>query len=816
MKRKRRIALLVLLTLCLGLLSGCGARDRDLEDKEKWSNAQFVTKVAGAITADRENASLYYGGDNYRCSLAAGVQMQPYFALLDFKAEADENDPDLVHYRCRVPGVVGTAFNMTFERCFRRNAKYCAWVPMEGTVRIVRDESGHRRIDISQGDNAFAVYAALKYPESMVYLLYGLSIEDGISDANRGDALNAILNFTNDTYAAALGVEPFDYADSTVIPELREYEEHFEKIVNSASEYGYGFGNLMRQLSSTPYGWVGLGLALVIVLAVAAALISSAVEAIVQYLPQREVKKVSLVKCSRKNLSEKRRERLSDKVIQQGSHDLRSIITLSQLRSGDTAIMRELCENIHAGWNQEQSSQRAITLAGWSAAALGRIIAGKLKPEEIQSNLNSIGRAIDRYNQQVNQYREAIQELAEFEADNAATLAQIRERSGLLGSVRLDGYQAAVYRSRQEKKEDLDRLNEKLSRGLGNFMLDDGNLPLAYLVQILRDSANSIPRFLKQGVVMGLVDWLSETRTQPDAGKLLELVVSTRAQMIGSDNEMSFFEVRVPEDCTREEYSVILSDVLHCSNPSLPYCDTAKLLKTAEKEIPGCMEMLTACPLRLIDPANKRTLGFYQFQPFVHNMWVRYEPPIRVGRVIDRYHEVDDRTKPLSSGLNLSLFLDPYAVIPTFFHEFQHYKGDPNEASVFLKTQVFSIAFYRKYRKANAKADGVFAQLTMLLGMPPASDKVDKLNGIIRRFYGEQLSRQRAEAHAEETVEGINRMVDDFNEKETWCPEIRLPRLDEEGDSINSYLIREIVIRYGMVPKSVTKAEFEAILADQS
>ena len=166
--------------------------------------------------------------------------------------------------------------------------------------------------------------------------------------------------------------------------------------------------------------------------------------------------------------------------------------------------------------------------------------------------------------------------------------------------------------------------------------------------------------------------------------------------------------------------------------------------------------MLRECPLRLIDPAEEQTLGFFKFKPYLHMLWIQYQPPEKVGKVISRYHEVDDRTRPLSSGLSIRLFLDPYAVIPTIFHEYQHFSGDRNEASVFLKTQMFSIAFYKKYRQANARRDGVFAEMTSMLGMPPKVENIQLLNDKIKECYGERVSKEKARKNADQEIEKIN------------------------------------------------------------
>ena len=358
---------------------------------------------------------------------------------------------------------------------------------------------------------------------------------------------------------------------------------------------------------------------------------------------------------------------------------------------------------------------------------------------------------------------------------------------------------------------------------------------LAILVSLLRDDQNRIPRFIRQGIIMGLLDWLLLNRAHPEAAKLLELVVSIRNEMIRTDHELSFFEIRVPRNTCVEDYAAILSDVLHCANPSLTFCDTQELLSIATREIPGCMKMLWTCPLRLIDPVNRQTLGFYQFKPYAHAMWVQYKPPKDLGQVIARYHEVDDLTRPLSSGLGLALFRDPYAVIPTIFHEFNHFLGDRNEASVFLKTQLFSIAFYKKYQKAKPAADPVFARMTTILGLPPEPSKRESLNEIIGQYYGKQVSESEAEELAKKELKRLNAMITMVNDSQTWDSHIKFPLLGVgetekkdsalftpnlfggvEEDRKAGNAIHDAIVRFAVVPKSVTEEEFLKILEEET
>lgn len=471
----------------------------------------------------------------------------------------------------------------------------------------------------------------------------------------------------------------------------------------------------------------------------------------------------------------------------EGEDTLRAIISAALCPEKAEPDQERLCTRIQWGLS---GTEEQITEAGWSAAALGCILCKKMKPSDLDANQKGFSAAIEKHNRIIEEIRPLQEKLKPYTGMN---IFDLPEEAG------------AAY-------EKISGLKRELERGIGCFMLDNGDEPFYYLIHLLQDQQTRVPRFIKQGVIMGLVDWLGQNARDEKVRPLLETVLRVRADIIRSDNELSFFEVRAPGVCSEEEYAALLDDVLHCANPSLKYCPAKDILAVAKQEVPGCMDMLRACPLRIIDPVNDRTLGFYQFKPYVHAMWIQYRPPKDTGEVIARYHEVDDRTKPLSSGLNLKLFLDPWAVIPTLFHENEHFKGDPNEASVFLKTQLFSIAFYKKYPRANAAADVVFARMTEELGLPPRPEKREALNALIRGSYGEQRPRAEAEKMADGEITRLNSMITIANASATWCPQVTFPLFNDKGDFKNRDLIRDILIRFATVPKSVTAKEFDDIL----
>ena len=842
MNTRKRILCLLLVLLVLVPLAGCGKK---APDYSKGDNADFVKAVARAVTDRTDVPELFYTGDEIQYDMETEPTLQPYFAMLRFRAKEDPEDPSLVHYSCRIPGAVGACFNMAYDVCFQKNSSYSKWVKMEGDVRVMTDEDGNRQIDISGGDNAFAVYAALRYVNPLFFLINGVDISGGLSDDDFVDGLNILLNRSSDAYAAALGVTAEDYADSVIIPELDKYQSHLPTIFRGSTCEGYGLRNWYRGLSGTMKALIFI---------VAGFLILWGLYALIANI-------VMTIKDRKEHKSRKKKKKKLPKDLLSNNRDVTQLLdgiadgaisgstsyesfcrsyrenhtsywnledvraaakmatVLAQKPEDSEDTMRLLCKTIHLGLrtdaipdgeesNAEAYRHELLTAAGWSAAALGRILARKMNPNQIAGNLERLSPAIDRSNETV----EKLQELYEKRNTAAETLRQMTA-----GRTRFtDRAEAELASSLNEQvesaKKQIEQYELDYSKGFGGFMLDGGDLPLAYLVFLLRDSQNRYPRFIKQGAIMGLVDWLVENRSHPEAAKLLETVVSVRADMIRANSELTFFAVRVPLGCSRKDYAVLLADVLHCANPSLNYGSAEELLSIAEKEVPGCMDMLYACPLRLIDQANRQTLGFYQFRPYVHAMWVQYTPPLHEGKVISRYHEVDDRTKPLSSGLNLQLFRDCYAVIPTIFHEYQHYRGDRNEASVFLKTQLFSIKFYKKYRQADAKADGVFAQMSAMLGLPPAAEKRDALNNTIERCYGKQVSKEAAAAKAEIELQSLNSFIDKANAEETWDPDVKLPRLTDSEDKKNRDLIRDIVIRFATVPKSITAEEFDDIL----
>ena len=827
MKRNRRrfpVCILALLACMLLVLSGC-SRDYTAGD-----SAAFVRSVADAVTFREDTPDLFLSDGDILTDLTAEPVFQPYFSIIDMKAQTDEADPLLVHYTCRIPGPVGVCFNMAYNRYFQMNEMFSPFVEVSGDVRIAEND-GKRQIDISERDNVFAAYAALRYINPLYFSLNGVDISGGVTDSNYTDVMNVLLSQANGAYASLRGMTPAEHSSEKLIPELEQYNAQFKNLSRVSNTSGYGWRNAIRAwiAGNTTTVWIVAGFVGLLILYFAGIKLwdvidrarggkkkrSSAAKKPVKKKKQR--KPAAPSRFTKWELdrfmaqyAEKPGYPSEDDVHTAAKEAVRIALDPEKAENSEDTL-RFLCRNIHFGLSyqrigsgehvKESTRQEMLTCAGWSAAALGRLLALKMDPDEIPKNRERLEKAVDQINKTVEQLQSLIKK-------RNSILSLMKDENVVLQGDDLNK-QLQEFPTLGAK---IDELDCKYNQGIGGFMLDNGDLPLAYLIFLLGDSQNQVPRFIKQGVIMGLVDWLVKNRSHRAAGELLKTVVAVRADMIQSDRELTFFEVRAPHGTRQEEYARMLADVLHCSNPSLQYGDTRKLLENAEKEVPGVLDMLCTYPLRLIDPVNKQTMGFYRFKPYVHAAWVNYIPPEGSGTVIRRYHEVDDRTKPLSSGLNLSLFRDTLAVIPTLFHEYQHYRGDRNEASVFLKTQLFSIRFYKAHKDADAKADDVFTRLTTLLGLPPKAAKLNEFNALIGKYYGTQLPEKEAKRKADSEINLLNMNIDMSNAKQTWDPEKKLPRLSDDEDAENKNLIRNILIRFATVPKSLDKASFERIL----
>lgn len=786
-----------------------------------------------------------------------------FIAFRSIAIKPDPNDSGLVHYRLRVPGVSALAMNIMCGRHCPNAGNYVKHVTMQGAYRIRENGVGGMAIDISSGKDPISLYLALTFPSSLPagykqdrqykndeeFLLALSEALSSVFDAYQ-DAITmpneALATITEEIGACLKNLEVVVRDGVPSVPVEPDWQDRIVKV-------GIAFGGLI--------GIVGViilssGCAQVATVIKARRTMSSYVRILGGSRPRNDTGAISRYDAWRDGdeivegvMADVERARLTpiaqsttivDEQEQTESSGLSSLFSLSEnvlMTESQKTAARESAVNrtieewrtfsnrlryviLHysnavydkpsllflAEWvaaiNREHATREDVTLAGWALAAIGRAMSSVLKPDNIEQE-------IKHFQAVWNRYSEKLRAFSELHSKRQALLSERPSKTGDADRLKeIDEQLAAV--DVQIRKEE-PNVQDVAKKGVLHSVIADDCMPIGYLMHILTDTAGHYDNFVKQGVIMGLLDTFLTHRDNPHVAPYFKRLITIRANLIADAQEMSFFEVRVPYTCRNDEYAAILKIVLRCANPSLQYADADALIQTAFRSIPGVMDLLCQYPLRLIDPGNAGKEGFYDFEPFKHALWTQYIEPKGSGRVIRRYHQVLDMTIPNASAVNVRLFMDPYLLVPVLFHEYAHFLEDHNEASVFLRTQMFSLRFYRKHRAANAALDRTFAVLCKLLGKKPDPRKVDAFNNIILRYYGPQKDPGTAEKEADRLIAFMNTGLREMQQKETWHPEIWYPQLGADDES-HGQLIHRINVRYATAPRTISSERFRAIL----
>ncbi len=357
----------------------------------------------------------------------------------------------------------------------------------------------------------------------------------------------------------------------------------------------------------------------------------------------------------------------------------------------------------------------------------------------------------------------------------------------------------------------IDELNKRI-KGWPFSYSPENHLPFGELLAMSGDTSGSYDRFVLQGMIMGLHEFLEKHKKNKAVEKYHGMLMGLKESMVASSSKLSAFEVRVYPSISNEDYTRVLSAVLETIDSTRQYVNISKLMNMAREKIPTIMELLINYPLRLINEKNEDINGFFNFTPYDYTLWYNYTPPKDEGPVHKRYIELIDLARPNSSGLNVRLFTRQYAVIPTMFHENEHYMGDLNEASVHLKTYIFSKKFYAQYSPELAIYDGVFLTLHQLFGRRINKGAVYKLNDIIELSYGTELSDADAREQATRTIDSINNIINSTNRGLKWCPEIKWPLLSKDEDKRNYDCLYDSLVRNYAQRKSITTSVFRQVI----
>ncbi|MDD4080389.1 MAG: hypothetical protein PHP02_03115 [Eubacteriales bacterium] len=776
----------------------------------------------------RNDAEQHFRVDNAAAlSTPAEARFHPYFAPMQVKLRPA--GADTYTYTCQLPVPSSIAANMAEDRFYHSFRKTHRDLKVSGTLHVVRDKGGKWLIQADPADPVISTYL----------LLNGIRLENmGMaSEAFDYPDMNARIEAWAQFYVLAMAqYQSIVDISEDVQKELadllgEQFQARLLTTTSSSKELGVpGPLHDLRILPAISVWWLAayIGLILLVILI----LILTVRNLIYGWVPlderwqnhaDRLEKKMAKFSYSQEKNQRihrefveslkqgagapgtKPRHRLRENVLQWRLGATYAWIYLSVFPDGKQMTFRRLFHSFMT-YNLEDRRADTITDAGWMLCACVRNMLAHMTPARLKAGMLRMDKALQAY--------EAAKELVDKLEQEIP-----------------EGFSSESAKKAKAHRAARDRFLRKFGHNQLLYAVSRGGVPVSLMLNIAGNPQQQFDRFLQQGVIMGFIPYIVKYQGNPDAKQVSDAVLAARRSLISTDNRMAFFQVRgysnelftgrdgqvddivQAHDLRIEDYSIILREVLWCANPSvkLSYEDLHRLVKRASEAIPGVMGLLTEYPMRIIDPANQSALGFYQFEPYIHSMWTRYEPPLHQGRVLERYHEVMDMTLPNSTGFHLRLFADTFVLIPVLFHEYSHYRGDHNEASVFLRTHFFSQDFYRKHPEANPVLDAVFSRLQQLLGAKPDPKKVDDLNGLIEMYYGRQVPQKEAEEQAETTITRINAQVELINRTQSWCPDVKMPRLDKEEDHDNEVLIRDIIIRFATTPRAITEEDFKKI-----
>jgi hypothetical protein len=104
--------------------------------------------------------------------------------------------------------------------------------------------------------------------------------------------------------------------------------------------------------------------------------------------------------------------------------------------------------------------------------------------------------------------------------------------------------------------------------------------------------------------------------------------------------------------------------------------------------------------------------------------------------------------------------------------------------------------------------DTIFHRLNQMLGNDIDPENFDNLNYYIIYYYGKNLIENDAILKAEDTIKSINLYIEKVNSEQTWYPIIKYPLLNTQSDNRNYIKLKNILVKYNMTPRTISKDEF--------
>jgi hypothetical protein len=354
----------------------------------------------------------------------------------------------------------------------------------------------------------------------------------------------------------------------------------------------------------------------------------------------------------------------------------------------------------------------------------------------------------------------------------------------------------------------------------------------AFRLRLVLSQAQDYPVNVRQGAAMGLQHILRSPSITQDARSQIEKCLR---DCIDAPEAVDFrtYHVRLLPDSSPGEVAFELRRgllwMVKETTALAPYAGLYQTVSEISRCLPDAVSFLENYPLRLMSPQDHQgVLGNYISRGFDHGLWTRFTPPKDIGQVHARWLEVTDRTTPNSMGISYALFQHTCLVLPVIYHEYLHYRGERNEAKVWLRESLFRKgmiaglapsddsavnAYETEIRRLSGEL-GPTESLSLLQCHAYDNDFLSYLNELITSLYGLQLTEAQADVQAGKVVDAINDDLQLENASIKWCPEIKWPLLGSPEGLAQRNEIFQIVKRQKLQCNTIAKGEMDAIIAE--
>ncbi|OWY25788.1 hypothetical protein C7N43_31680 [Sphingobacteriales bacterium UPWRP_1] len=377
-----------------------------------------------------------------------------------------------------------------------------------------------------------------------------------------------------------------------------------------------------------------------------------------------------------------------------------------------------------------------------------------------------------------------------------------------------------------------EQLEEKIKEL--SLELSAGNL----LLRVVANEVNN-PAYIRQHALAGLQTLLGSSSLDSASKDHISSTIAKSAERMSQSERDHFYEVRLYSGSSIGELCYFIRLALNGVNSDLQPATSPNLadaLLKFESEFNDLISFLERYPLQItaISPTHTTILGYYLETGYNPMWWTRYIPNSahsafagahghHLGEVKARYIEISNLTEPNAMGIANICFTHPLLLLPTIFHEYQHYKGEKREVAVWVMEHLFTRHIIAKYapenkvdrkkywadvlqaffnvstRQISAKNPillyavlGLAGQLLLLSD----SDLFDRITEVVGLFYkppvpkGSPIIRLKLD-EAINKINVLSMICNSSKEVISWYPNIPFPKLNQQQEKELGQIIED-------------------------